>query len=281
MNQQRYGRSRSPVPRRAGLAQSIHNQAYSDDMVDADDYEGEYDDQWPPPVPRSAVRYTTTPPSLPVSRVPAAPAPTITVGGRRYVLHANSPPQQAPRRNTPPPQPQVRRVAPPPPQAQYDDEEDEPQPRQRRHLRVHPLVVLGFAMALMLALWVLGNMLFAWWNVTQDDWHYGRPRTFQTDAVVSHHDSASNPSHFIVLNYRAHVVVIEFPGGDTTKARLYQGPALYGDGQDLTAVTLAFKDINSDAKPDMILVVGATHIAFINDNGQFRLLKPGEVVSQY
>src|SRR5437588_7931663 len=116
MNQQRY--SRSPVPRRAGLQQPSH-------MVDADDYEEEYDDQWPPPAPRSAVRYTTTPPSVPVPRVPAAPAPTITVGGRRYVLHANPPPQQAPRRSTPPPQPQVRRVAPPPPQPEYDDEVDE------------------------------------------------------------------------------------------------------------------------------------------------------------
>ena len=136
-------------------------------------------------------------------------------------------------------------------------------------------------MALMLGLWIVGNAALNWWNVTQDDWHYGRPRTFQVDAVVGHHDSATSPSHFIVLNYRTHVVVIEFPGGDTTKTRLYQGPSLFGDGQDLAPATVGFKDINGDGKPDMILVVGSTHIAFINDGGQFRLLKPGEQVSQY
>jgi len=136
-------------------------------------------------------------------------------------------------------------------------------------------------MVAMLGLWVLGNMALHWWQVTQDDFHYGRPRTFQVDAVVGHHDSPSNPSHFVAMNYRSHVIIVEFPGGDTTHARLYQGPALYGDGQDLAAVTLAFKDINSDNKPDMILVVGATHIAFINDGGQFRLLKPGEQVASY
>jgi len=265
------------------LPQSTRSQVYSD-MIDADDYSDDddmYDDAWPPPVPRSAIRYTTEQSSLPVSRVPAAPAPTITVGGRRYILHANPPPQQAPRRSTPPPQPQVRRVAPPPPQPEYDDEMDEPQPRTRRHLRVHPLVVLGFGMSLMLLLWILGNMALHWWQVTQDDWHYGRPRTYQVDMVVGHNDSASNPSHFVAMNYRSHVEIIEFPGGDVTKARLYQGPTLYGDSQDLTAVTLSFRDITGNGKLDMILSVGSVHVAFINDNGQFRLLKPGERVSQY
>jgi len=83
------------------------------------------------------------------------------------------------------------------------------------------------------------------------------------------------------MNYRSHVEIIEFPGGDVTKARLYQGPTLYGDSQDLTAVTLSFRDITGNGKLDMILSVGSVHVAFINDNGQFRLLKPGERVSQY
>ena len=124
-------------------------------------------------------------------------------------------------------------------------------------------------------------MALNWWNTTQDDWHYGRPRTFQVDMVVGHNDSASNPSHFVAMNYRSHVEIIEFPGGDVTKARLYQGPTLYGDSQDLTAVTLSFRDITGKGKLDMILSVGSVHVAFINDNGQFRLLKPGERVSQY
>src|SRR2546425_1583080 len=44
-------------------------------------------------------------------------------------------------------------------------------------------------------------------------WHYGRPRTFQTDAVVGHNDSAASPSHFIAINLNRHVEVIECPGG--------------------------------------------------------------------
>ena len=211
----------------------------------------EYDDVWPPPVPRSAIRYTTT----------AAQPPVIKSGNRRYVIH-----------NSPPPQPQVRRTTKP------QDEEDDPRPR--RHM--HPLVILGCGMGLMLVLWILGNIAVHWWNVTQDDWHYGRPRTFQIDAVVGHNnDSLSSPSHFIAMNFRSHIQIIEFPAGDTTKAKIYQGLPLYGDGQDLAVVTLMFKDVNGDGKPDMIINVANTHIAYINDGGQFRPLKPGEHVSQY
>src|SRR5437868_6689412 len=41
-----------------------------------------YDDEWPPRVPNSAIRYTTT-----------NPTPVIVSGNRRYVLHTG-PPQQ-------------------------------------------------------------------------------------------------------------------------------------------------------------------------------------------
>jgi hypothetical protein len=269
---------RNAIPRRAGLAQPVRSQVYSD-MVDADDYSDDdsmYDDAWQTRTPRSAIRYTE--PS----------ASVVVAGNRRYVLHNRLPqaPQQSIPQPRPPsrPQPQVQPRSQPrpqaPPQPQYD-EVDEPQPRPRHNRRLHPMFILGCGMAAMLALWILGSAALSWWNVTQDDWHYGRPRTFQTDAVVGHHESPGSPSHFIAMNYKSRIVVIEYPGGDTTHARLYQGPTVYGDGQDLAPATLGFKDINGDGKPDMILVVGATHIAFINDGGQFRLLKPGEVVSQY
>ena len=137
-------------------------------------------------------------------------------------------------------------------------------------------------MGLMLVLWILGNIAVHWWQVTQDDWHYGRPRTYQIDAVVGHNnDSLRSPSHFIAMNFRSHIQIIEFPAGDTTKAKIYQGLPLYGDGQDLAVVTISFRDVNGDGKPDMIINVANTHIAYINDNGQFRPLKPGEHVSQY
>src|SRR5437868_5927914 len=91
MNQQRY--TRNPVPRRAGLQQPTYNQTYSDSMIDADDYEEEYDDQWPPPTPRSAVRYTTE-------------QPVVISGNRKYVLHSRLP--QPTRQDVPQPRPPSR-----------------------------------------------------------------------------------------------------------------------------------------------------------------------------
>jgi len=145
-------------------------------------------------------------------------------------------------------------------------------------LRPHWLVFVGLALFTMLAGWALLTMLSNWWQITQDDWHYGRPRTYQVDMVVGHNDSATNPSHFVALNLRSHIEVIEFPGGDSSKAKVYVGPTLIGPGQDLTVVTLSFKDVNNDGKLDMILNVQGSHFVFINENGQFRPARPGENV---
>jgi hypothetical protein len=141
------------------------------------------------------------------------------------------------------------------------------------------LLIFGVGMLAMLALWSLGSMLVNWWNVTQDDWRYGRPRIYQTDAVVGHNDSAANPSHFLALNLNRHVVIIELPGGDPSKAKIYSGPTLLGDGQDLTPVTLSFKDVNSDGSPDMLVHVQDQTFVMINGGGQFRPARPGERVT--
>jgi len=142
--------------------------------------------------------------------------------------------------------------------------------------RFHWLVFMGMALFTMLVGWVILTMLSNWWQVTSDDWHYGRPRTYQVDAVVGHNDSALNPSHFIALNLRSHIEIIEFPGGDASKAKMYVGPTLIGPGQDLAAVTLTFKDVNGDGKVDMIVNVENSHFVFINDHGQFRPARSGE-----
>ncbi len=140
--------------------------------------------------------------------------------------------------------------------------------RQKR--RFHWLVFLGGAMLIMVVGWMVLSTVANWWQVTLDDWHYGRPRTYQVDAVVGHNDSLSSPSHFIALNLNSHIEVIEFPGGDATKARVFIGPTLIGPGQDLAPVTLDFRDVNGDGKVDMIINVGGSHFVFINDNGTFR-----------
>lgn len=225
----------SPVPRRASLPSTYPNQSRSEDT------EEECDDVWPPPVPRSAIRYTT-----------ANRTPVITSGNRRYILHEIPPPQQT----TPLPR-----------------QEETARPRRRAHWSL----IFGIGMIVMFSLWVLGNMLINWWQVAQDDLHYGRPRTFQIDQRVGHGDEQS-PSHFIAINLNRHIEIIEFPGGDAAHAKVYFAMTLLGDGEDLAVVTLSFKDINGDGKPDMMVTVGDTHAVFINDSGQFRSLKPGEQI---
>lgn len=131
-------------------------------------------------------------------------------------------------------------------------------------------------MIVMMFGWLAFTTLSNWWQTTQDDWHYGRPRTFQIDAVVGHHDSQSNPSHFIALNLDRHVIVIELPGGDPSKAVIYSGPVLVGQGQDLTPVTLTFKDVNGDGKTDMLVHILDQTIVYLNDGTRFSPVKPGE-----
>lgn len=206
--------------------------------------EEEYDDVWPARLPTSTRRY-----NVPTDQ----PTWEYIQGNRRFIFHQDLPPaRQAPRQ-----------------QAHREE------PRSRS--RVHWLLIFGIGMLAMLALWVGGSMLLTWWQVTQDDWHYGRPRTFQTDAVVGHNDSAASPSHFIAINLNRHVEVIECPGGDCSHAVIYLGPILFGDGEDETPVTLTFRDVNGNGKPDMVINIQAQRIVFINENGKFRPAKPGEV----
>jgi len=209
-----------------------------------------YDDEWPARLPTSTRRY-----DVPTDQETWE----YMQGNRRFVFHQGPPPaRQAP--------PRIQR----PRQEVYGEE---PRPRSR----VHWLLILGVGMLAMLALWVVGSLLLTWWQVTQDDWHYGRPRTFQTDAVVGHNDSAASPSHFIAINLNRHVEVIECPGGDCSHAVIYLGPILFGDGEDVTPITLSFQDENGDGKPDMVIHIQEQRIVFINENGKFRPAKPGEV----
>lgn len=142
--------------------------------------------------------------------------------------------------------------------------------RGKRRFAWHPLTYIGLTVLIAVVAFVVISSFLRWWNGYQDDLHYGRPRTFQCDVRVGHND-AHTPSHFIALNLHRHIEVIEFPGGDATKAHVYPGPTLIGDGQDLTPVTLTFKDVNGDGKLDMLVHIGTeTTIVYLNDNGTFR-----------
>jgi hypothetical protein len=133
----------------------------------------------------------------------------------------------------------------------------------------HWPVFLGVGMLVSLAIVCIAQLVGGWISTTSDDLRYGRPRTFQTDAFVGH-EPGKVPSHFIALNLRGRVEVIEFPGGDATHAKIYMGPQLYDARADLIPVTLHFVDTRHDHHPDMFVQFHTTQILFYNEQGTFR-----------
>jgi len=146
----------------------------------------------------------------------------------------------------------------------------------QRRSGIHPLLYLSLGMLVTLATLAVLSVVTSWFVTTLDDLHYGRPRTFQIDAYVGHNESAGVPSHFIALNLRGHLEIIEFPGGDATHARIYLGPQLYGPDADVVPVTLSFTDVNGDHRPDMVLHFQGNQVIFINEAGKFRPARPQE-----
>jgi len=153
-----------------------------------------------------------------------------------------------------------------------------PRPKQttRPRARLRPLFFLGVGMLATLALIAILSIVTTWFATTLDDLRYGWPRTFQIDAYVGHNESPGTPSHFLAVNLHGRIEVIELPGGDASRARIYIGPQLYGSDADLIPVTLSFIDVNGDHKPDMIITFQGTRVVFINDQGEFRPLRPEE-----
>jgi hypothetical protein len=143
------------------------------------------------------------------------------------------------------------------------------------HGRVHWLLPLGVGMIAMLILWEVGSVALSWGMNEYNNIVYGMPRTYQTNAVVGHADSAAHPSHFIAVNLNHQAIVIEFPGGNPQNAKSYIVPyyILGADSADVP-VTVAFKDVTGDGKPDMIVSIHLQSqvqtFVFINTGTQFR-----------
>ncbi|TMC44970.1 MAG: hypothetical protein E6J31_01095 [Chloroflexi bacterium] len=142
--------------------------------------------------------------------------------------------------------------------------------------KVHWLLPVGIGMIAMLVLWELGSLALAWGMQRYDDIRYGIPRTYQTDAVVGHGgDNAQRPSHFIAVNLNRQAIVVEFPAGSQSGALSYVVPYyILGPGGDLTPITLEFRDVTADGKPDMIIHMhlpsqDQTYV-FINAGTKFR-----------
>jgi hypothetical protein len=220
-----------------------------------------YDD--PPRMPTSVRRYGHVQPASPrtVMRVQYYKS-EVPLRASRTQTQDHRPPKPEPRTMRPQPEPERRTTA--------------PRPRPGSLPRLHWLVYVGGAMFIMLIGWMALSAFANWWQMTQDTLHYGYPRTFQLDAVVGHSDSATHPSHFLALNLHGHIRIIEFPGGDVTRAKVYIGPDLLGPGQDLTPVTLSFKDTSGNGKPDMIVTVGTAHYLYRNAGSTFVPPKPNQ-----
>ncbi|HLI87723.1 MAG TPA: VCBS repeat-containing protein [Ktedonobacteraceae bacterium] len=190
----------------------------------------------------------------------------------QYAAHLLAPPQvptQRQRRHPNPKRPTPSDTVYEMPPARTDPESYLPE--RRRLPRLHWFVWVGGALFLMLIGWMALSALGNWWQNTRDTWQYGMPRTEQVDANVGHGTKSHPQSHFIAENLQGQIIVIEFPGDDPTRAKVYIGPSLIGPGDDLAPATLTFPDVNHDGRPDLVIHVNNSQFIFLNQpNGTFK-----------
>lgn len=283
--QQRQG-NRSYTPPRSDVTRETLSSRDSEEMYDDE----QYDDVWPSRMPSSARRYrsdvrteggyTPTTRATRTSEMQAIPRTsspgrvsnptrnTSSIPARRTATQTNLPALQS-SQSSPPRRRTVNIEAVQPAKKTL--------PLKSGH-RVHWLVYAGLAMLGMLIVWLVLTSFLSWWQVKMDDLHYGRPRTSQYDVVISPGDTPANRSHFIVMNLKRHIEIIDCPASDCTKAKVLIGPVLIGQNQDLAPATLSFKDVNGDGKLDIIVNVQDSHFIFINDNGSFRQARQSDNV---
>lgn len=145
--------------------------------------------------------------------------------------------------------------------------EEPPQHRKRRHH--HWLFWVGVVLFIAIGGTWLVNTLGTWWLNEQNNFNYGMPRTYQTDAVVGHNDSSIHPSHFIAINLDGHIQIIEIPGGDPSHEQVYIGPTIFSASPEFVPVTVSFQDVNGDGKPDMLIHIQGQTIVFLNNGKEF------------
>jgi hypothetical protein len=137
---------------------------------------------------------------------------------------------------------------------------------------LHPstslLVMIGCGMSIALILILLGQMLVSGMTTMQDDWRYGFPRTYQTDMYVGH-EQTGQPSHFIAINNRGRIEIIELPGNDPAHTRIFLGPQLSGNNTQSIPVTLQFIDTQHNHHPDMLVHIQQSTIIFHNNGNTF------------
>jgi len=242
----------NPIPVNTTQNSSIRDTQYPDEellLMEDDPYASN-----PPRPPSSAIRLNK--PAPPVRR--SSREVTTETSARRPMPNVPNVPQRRTQKQDFGPLPAAARPA-RTTTAPYDIPPARKEPRN-----IHWMLYVGLGMIGALLLFALGANALTWGMNKYNDVIYGNPRTFQTDAIVGHNDNARNPSHFIAVNLHGQIIIVEFPGGDPSKAIDYIGPALVGPGDDLLPVTLSFSDMNRDLKLDMVVHISDRSFVFFN-----------------
>ncbi len=259
LNQRRHSTDRHParnIPTREQVKEKVRKQQPSRQYVvsNSGDHleEGEdeiLDEEWPSRLPTSARRY---------QGYTVSPEEVYQSGNTRYHVRYVDAPKRKSRQQLPP----AREV--------YTDEVAAVSNHHNRS--IHPLAWFGVFLILLIAGWIGLNAFTTWYQGVKDDWTYGQQRHFEIGAVVGHNDSPAHPSHFTAENDNGQIIVIELPGGDVSKARIYQIETVPGNVGN-PPVKLSFQDMNADGKVDMLVQIGDTnaviYVTLYNNGSQF------------
>lgn len=158
---------------------------------------------------------------------------------------------------------------------------DRPHRRETTHLEPKPTKVMGYRrlhtgrfliiFGLSMIVLLLGIMAFSalgsWWQTQTNDWTYGRPRTSQVDQYVGQGDSPTHPNHFIAINLKGVIEVVEI---NTQNAQLDHVYYITTTSDPLNPVTLSFPTI--DGKQYMYVSIGTSNpytVALVNNGKAF------------
>jgi hypothetical protein len=148
--------------------------------------------------------------------------------------------------------------------------------RAEKVVEARSVMMIAGAAVMIVALYAIVAAAVQWTQVKLDDLQYGRPRTMQLDAYVGHNEAGGVPSHFVAMNLNRRVTIIEMPGGDSAKINTILGPYLFGQGEDLTPVTMSSADLNGDGLADISVNVKNEQLLYLNDGAAFHLATTDE-----
>jgi hypothetical protein len=115
-----------------------------------------------------------------------------------------------------------------------------------------------------------------WGSAEVNRLKYGNPPTYQVDAVVSQGDSTLHPSHFVAINLRGTVTILEFPGNDPSQMRVLESTSIFGPNAGQIVVKLSFIDLNQNRKPELLIEMDGVQSELVNDGNTFRPPTPTE-----